>query len=248
MASTQPILPSSRTGVLDPHGIVVYPDSDGKPMAENDPQYRAIVNTRFALEQHYLHESHVYIGADLLIYYEEGDTTKSVAPDVFASLGVPKTARRTYQIWMEGKAPDVVFEFASLGTWRADVSWKRGLYLGIGVQEYFLFDPTGEFFQPILQGYRLNENPFQPLPPLEVERGVRGLRSDVLGVELWAQPSDMPGIPYALRVYNPATGVWLPTPEEAAEGQRNEAAARAAAEARLRELEAELHQLRGETS
>jgi len=108
----------------------------------------------------------------------------------------------------------------------------------------------------------LNENPFQPLPTLEFERGLRGLRSDVLEVELWAQPSDMPGIPYALRVYNPATGVWLPTPEEAAEGQRNEAAARAAAEAtaraeaeartaaeaRLRELEAELRQLRGETS
>jgi hypothetical protein len=175
---------------------------------------------------------------------------------------VPKAARRTYLIWVEGKAPDVIFEIASPSTWRADLGWKRGLYLGIGVQEYFLFDPAGEFFQPILQGYRLSENPFQPLSPLESERGLYGLRSDVLGLELWAQSGDMPGIPYTLRVYNPSTGMWMQTPEEAAEGQRNEAAARAAAsaiaraeaearaaaEARLRELEAELRQLRGEAS
>ncbi len=244
-ATSAPTL-TSRAGISDQYGIIQYPDSDGKPMAENDPQYRAIVNTRFALEQHYLQEPQVYVGADLLMYYEEGDIHKSVAPDVFATLGVPKHARRTYLIWAEGKAPDVVFEFASPSTWRADLGWKRGLYLGIGVQEYFLFDPTGEHFHPLLQGYRLSENPYQPLPALEGERGLRGLFSAVLGLELWAQPGDGTGIPYTLKLYNPATDTWLPTPEEAAEGYRVESAARAEAEARVRELEAELRQLRGE--
>lgn len=243
-ATSVPTL-TSRAGIADPYGIIQYPDSDGKPIAENDPQYRAIVNTRFALEQYSLQEPQVYVGADLLIYYEEGDTHKSVAPDVFVSLGVPKHARRTYQIWMEGKAPDVVFEIASPGTWRADLGWKRGLYLGIGVQEYFLFDPSGEHFHPILQGYQLPEHPYQPLPALDSGRGVRGIFSTVLGLEIWAQPGDSTGIPYTLRLYNPVAGTWLPTPEEAAEGYRAEAA-RARAEARVRELEAELRWLRGE--
>jgi hypothetical protein len=101
-------------------------------------------------------------------------------------------------------------------------------------------------FHPLLQGYRLSENPYQPLPTLESGRGVRGIFSTVLGLELWVQSGDSEDIPYMLRLYNLAADIWLPTPEEAAENYRAEAAARAAAEARVRELEAELRRLRGE--
>lgn len=249
-----------RNSLFDLHGIIVYPDSDGKPMAENDPQYRAIVNTRFGLEQHYLDTAGVYVGADLLIYFEEGNPRIHVAPDVFVSLGVPRHARRTYKIWMEGKAPDIVFEFATPGAWRADLGWKRGLYQGLGVREYFLFDPSAEFFRPLLQGFRLEDDVYRLIGTLDSGRGERGIASEVLGLELWAQRTNDPDIPYMLHLYNAATSTWLPTPEEAAEQARAasaraaaEAAARAeaetraaAAEARLHDLEAELKRLRGE--
>jgi Uma2 family endonuclease len=245
MTKTQPAPPVTRAGVYDPHGIIVYPDSDGKPMAENDAQYRAIVNTRFALEQHYLDNQQIYVGADMLMYFEEGDVTKSVAPDVFVALGVPKHTRRTYLLWNEGKPPDVVFEIASPGTWRADLGWKRGLYQGLGVREYILFDPSNAFFRPLLQGYRLHDDIYQPVGILDTARGERGIFSEVLQLELWAQSNDDSEMPFVLRLYSPATSTWLPTPEEAAEAYRAEAQARAAAEARLRELEAELRRLRG---
>jgi len=218
--------------------VVHYPDSDGEPMAENDPQYRCIADTRFALEQRYRDDSQIYVGADLLLYYVEGDPHKSVAPDVLVGFGVPKGHRRHYLLWEEGKPPEVVFEFASEGTWRADVSWKRGLYQGLGVQEYFLFDPLAEYLNPLLQGYRLEGEVYVKVASLaEGEQGVMGLVSQVLGLELWARSDGGEGMPYVLRLYDPEAGAWLPTPAEEAEARR-------AAQARIAELEAELERLR----
>ncbi len=74
-------------------------------MAENDPQYRCITDTYFALEQRYRDDPQVYISADLLLYYVEGDNRKSVAPDVLVTFGVPKGNRRSYLLWEEGKPP-----------------------------------------------------------------------------------------------------------------------------------------------
>lgn len=216
-----------------------YPDSDGEPMAENDPQYYCITDTRFALQQYFRDNSQVYVGADLLVYYEEGDPTKSVAPDVLVVFGVPNHLRRKFLIWEEGKAPDVVFEFASEGTWRADLEWKRGLYFGLGVREYILFDPSATYFTPLLQGYEFQEEQAVPLTLLTGERGERGLRSELLGLELWARRNPEPEMPYVLWLFDSAAGKWLRTPEEA------EAQAQAA-EAELARLRGELARLRGE--
>ena len=224
--------------------IIHYPDSDGKPMAENDPQYWCITDTRFALEQFFRDNPNVYVGADLLLYYEEGDPTKSVAPDVLVALGVPKGHRRNYLIWKEGKPPDVVFEFASEGTWQADLGWKYGLYQGLGVKEYFLFDPLAQYFDPPLQGYRLQGRVYVPIPPLSSERGVMGLFSEVLTLELWMRPDGGEGMPYVLRLYDPASGTWLLSSMEAVDAYREAEARAARAEARLAELEAELKRLR----
>ncbi|MBI1988053.1 MAG: Uma2 family endonuclease [Nitrospinae bacterium] len=240
--------------------IIDYPDSDGEPMADNDPQYRCITDTRFALEQYYHDDFRVYVGADLLIYYVEGDPTKSVAPDVLVSLGVPKRNRRSYRLWEEGKPPDVVYEFASERSWRGDLGWKRGLYEGLGIREYFLFDPTGEYFSPVLRGYRLEEEVYQRLPLMESPSGEISLVSEVLGLELWVKTDGEEGMPWVLRLYDPKTGKWLPTPAEEAEARRTaearaaeaearaaeEAQARHAAEARATALAVELDRLRAE--
>ena len=52
----------------------------------------------------------VYVAGTLLIYYEEGNPGASVAPHVFAVVGVSSHDRSSYLLWREGKAPDFVLE------------------------------------------------------------------------------------------------------------------------------------------
>jgi hypothetical protein len=119
----------------------------------------------------------------------------------------------------------------------------------LGVHEYFLYDPLGEYLRPPLQGYRLQEGEYQRLLP-EAEGG---FVSQVLCLELRLENG-------RLRVFNPATGERLLTPAEAmvarrteavarraeADARQAEAAARQAAEAEMERLRAELARLRGE--
>src|SRR5207249_4628419 len=95
----------------------------------------------FALDRHFLHDPQVYVSRNMLLYFVEGQPSKRVAPDVFFVRGVEKRLRRTYLLWDEGLAPQVVFEISSRGTMREDLYKKPTIYGRIGVQEYYLFDP-----------------------------------------------------------------------------------------------------------
>jgi hypothetical protein len=57
------------------------------------------------------------LSLNLLVYYVQGDPRAYVVPDAFVAKGIrPKSrpkSRRTYKIWVEGKAPDVVIETTS---------------------------------------------------------------------------------------------------------------------------------------
>ena len=158
-------------------------------MAVNNAYYHCITDTHFALNQFLRDHPLVYVEADLLVYYVESDPTKSVAPDVLVAFDRPPDLRRSFKVWEEDGAPDVIFEFASEGTWRGDLGWKRGLYLGLGVREYFLFDPSGSYFDPLLQGYQLVADNYHALPSLTTRRGVRGLYSDLLSLEMLLEQS-----------------------------------------------------------
>ena len=164
--------------------------------------------------------------------------------------GVAKGERRTYKLWEEGQPPAVVFEITSRGSRLEDLGTKRALYAMLGVREYFLYDPLGEYLRPLLQGYRLQQGEYERVLPGEQGQ----LVSQALSLELWLQDGQ-------LQVVNPATGERLLTPAEAHAIRRTEvgarqaeAAARQAAEARaalaeaeLKRLQDELARLRGET-
>ena len=215
-----------------PPAAVDYPSSDGKPLAENDLQARAILYAFGALRVRYSgRRPDVYVSADLLIYYEEGNTRVSVAPDVFVVFGVQDHPRMSYKIWEEGKGPDFVLEVASPNTWEEDVREKPGIYAGLGVREYFLFDPRGEHLAPRLQGYRLVGGGYERLPAVESIDRTLTLTSEVLGLELRAKGEEM-------RFHDPATGETLLSYGE-------EHTARRAAEARVAELEARVRALEG---
>ena len=238
---------------------VEYPSSDGKPLAENDAQLAAIVYGITVLRTHYAGRGDVYVSGDLLIYYEEGNPRVSVAPDVFVVFGVEDRMRMNYKVWEEGKGPDFVLEVASPGTWREDVGRKREVYAGLGVREYWLYDPLGEHLTPALQGNRLVGGEYERQAAVESEDGRLTLYSETLGLELWAEGGKM-------RFRDPGTGLDLLSHDEEhdraereaiarrsaearagreATARRQEAAARRAAEARVAELEALLDAKRG---
>ena len=143
-----------------PAAAVEYPSGDGQPMAENDWQLMAIINSVSALQYHYRDRPDVYVSGDLFIYYEEGNPRARVAPDVFVAFGVPNHKRPIYKLWEEGVVPAFVMEVASRGTWREDEGRKAKLYERLGVPEYWQYDPTGEYLGLKLKGRRLVEGAY----------------------------------------------------------------------------------------
>ena len=81
---------------------IYYPESDGKPMAETEVHLNLMINFIQMLSHYFQDRPDVHVSGDLLIYYEEGNPKKSVAPDVFVAFGVDKGLRRTYLLWKEG--------------------------------------------------------------------------------------------------------------------------------------------------
>src|SRR4051812_1502969 len=101
-----------------------YPTSDGKPMAETDWHRVLMVRVIQLLQEFFTPRPDVYVSGNLLVFYEEGNKRKHVAPDCFVVFGVEKEMRDNYLVWEEGKAPDVVFEFTSASTRTEDTRKK----------------------------------------------------------------------------------------------------------------------------
>ncbi|MCP4348237.1 MAG: Uma2 family endonuclease [Desulfobacterales bacterium] len=186
---------------------IFYPDEDGKPMAESDFQRNPLVYCVEALRAYFESEPDVYVSGDLLIYYEPGIPAKSVAPDVFVVFGIPKHDRRIYKIWKEGKSPDVVIEIASENTWKKHIE-NIDLYRRLKVGEYFIYDPEDRYFDPVLQGYRLDKKSiYQRIHSANLPDGCWKMNSRFLGLELRIESG-------RLRLYDPVKQEYLLTYSE----------------------------------
>jgi Uma2 family endonuclease len=231
---------------------VIYPESDGKPMAEDELHRTEMTNSIGSLQVWYRDRNDVRVAGNDFVYWEEGNPKARISPDCYVVFGVEKKVRRNFKAWEEGgRLPSVIFEFTSKKTRHEDVKKKLPLYEQVlKVAEYFQFDPTGDYLKPRLQGFRLREGVYEPIPLL----GDR-MVSEQLGLELVMQGE-------RLRFRDPVKGEWLLTLIEseqarAAEAEAREfaerraeaeAQARAEAEAELKRLRAELEALRGERS
>ncbi len=121
---------------------MTYPESDGKPIAENTLQFQWIVTLQGNLDALFLKESLVFVAGDLLWYPVEGNNRIAEAPDVMVALGRPKGHRGSYLQWQEGNvAPQVVFEVLSPSNRTAELLNKFQFYGRYGVEEYYLLDP-----------------------------------------------------------------------------------------------------------
>lgn len=209
---------------------IVYPESDDEPVGETDDHRELRFELIFVLKN-LLRETTAYVAGNLFVYYEEGEPASEVAPDVFVIFGVPQQNRRTYKTWEhEGKTPDMVIELTSSKTRYVDLGEKRVRYAELGVQEYYLFDPHGDYLNPRLRGYQLVDGELIPMP------GNRVI-SKLINVKLRV-------IDNTLRLCNIMNGVPFPTPEELEDARQQEADARQQAESEVARLQAELDALK----
>jgi Uma2 family endonuclease len=212
-----------------------YPEGDGKPMGET-PFHRDVMSGLIRmLKVLFADRSDVYVSGNMMLYYERGNRSASVSPDVFVTVGIPREPeRRVYLLWREGLPPTWVLEVTSRSTRRQDLVRKRALYARLGVSEYFLFDPLGEYLHPPLQGFRLVSGRYEPIPASEADGSIA---SEALGVLLAVAGGQV-------RLFDRVTHEMLPTPEEivrAAERRALEEHLRAdAAERRAAALERQL--------
>ena len=132
----------------------LYPVSDGEPVAETFVHLYAMLITLEVLRQ-YLAGQRATVLSNQFLYYAQGFPKLRVAPDVMVIFDVEPGGRDNYKIWEEGQTPAVVFEMTPQGTQEQDQSFKKTLYAQLEVQEYWLFDPKGEWIADKLEGYRL---------------------------------------------------------------------------------------------
>jgi Uma2 family endonuclease len=122
--------------------VLIYPESDGQPMAENTRQLRWIVVLYGNLAALFRDVQDVFVAADLFWYAVEGDPTQRTAPDVMVVFGRPKGDRSSYRQWEEGGVPvTVVFEILSPGNSFTEMLDKQTFYEDHGVEEYYVYDP-----------------------------------------------------------------------------------------------------------
>ena len=131
---------------------IVYPESDGKPMADNTKQAKWIINLYNNIHILLKDEPQVFIAADHFWYPVKGNPNIKVAPDVMVVFGRPAGDRRSYKQWREGGlAPQVVFEILSPSNSTVEMLQKREFYEKYGVEEFIIIDPDQEIFTVYLK-------------------------------------------------------------------------------------------------
>lgn len=132
---------------------VIYPDSDGQPMANNTKQFRWIVVIQQNLDWLFADNPNVFVAGDLFWYPVQGKPNIVNAPDVMVVLGRPKGDRGSYQQWNEDNiAPQVVFEILSPSNTQEEMERKLLFYDRYGVQEYYIYNPDNNQLRGWLRG------------------------------------------------------------------------------------------------
>jgi hypothetical protein len=152
---------------------VVYPETDGEPMASNTQQAE-VMNTLYDnLCAMFADRDDVFVAMDLFWYPVKGEPSVRVAPDVMVVFGRPKGHRGAYLQFMEDNiAPQVVFEVVSPGNTPMEWGYKFNFYNQYGVQEYYIYDPeTGEW-----EGSIRRDDHLEPIENME------GWVSPLLGI------------------------------------------------------------------
>ncbi|MGF1478499.1 MAG: Uma2 family endonuclease [Cyanophyceae cyanobacterium] len=211
--------------MISTHPTIFYPSADGEPVAETFDHLYVLLVTLEGLRQ-YLSDRQATVLGNQFLYYAQGYPRLRIAPDVMAIFDVAPGGRDNYKIWEEGQVPAVIFEITSTSTRNQDEGFKKTLYEQLGVQEYWQFDPKGEWIAEQLRGDRLYRDTYEPITdsqsePLQLRLAVQG---KLIGF------------------YRLDTGEKLLIPDELAQALRQETLARQQAEERAAQAEAQAEQ------
>jgi Uma2 family endonuclease len=158
---------------LDGEHVVIYPDADGEPMANNTLQFDWVSSLKGELEDLMAERRDVFVAGDLFWYPVQGEPSIRYAPDAMVVFGRPKGYRGSYKQWQEaGIAPQVVFEVLSPSNTFAEMAQKLQWYERYGVQEYYVLDPE----HGTATGYVRRDDRLEELPDLN------GWQSPLLGI------------------------------------------------------------------
>lgn len=161
---------------------VIYPDSDGQPMANNTEQFRWILVIQQNLDWLFADNPDVFVAGDLFWYPIEGKNYIVNAPDVMVVFGRPKGKRGSYLQWQENNiAPQVVFEILSPSNSQTEMERKLIFYERYGVEEYYIYNPQNNQ----LTGWLRTEDGLDVISEMENWVSPRlGIKFDLSGEEL----------------------------------------------------------------
>jgi Uma2 family endonuclease len=164
---------------------IIYPETDGEPMAQNTKQAEVMMTLKENLDALFADRDDVFVAIDHFWYPVQGHPEIRQAPDVMVVLGRPKGHRGSYKQWEEDNIPpQVVFEVASPGNTQAEWDAKLKFYRQHGVQEYYIYDPdTSEWRGYVREGGKL-----------AVIEAMEGWVSPLLGIRFGRGSGTDPGV------------------------------------------------------
>ncbi len=219
------LVPSATEAAREPDAVE-YPERQW--IAQSVWHGDAVLLATAALRNRFRDQEDVLVAMELAVYYQRGDDTAWLQPDVQVVFGVGRGENRsTYKVWEEGKPPDFVLEVASPSTQKHDARYKAREYSRIGVLEYWRLDPEGTLMGTALEGYAATGGSYAPIEAVERPGGGRLLRSRVLGLDLRSRKRDGATV---LVFTDPVTGEEFDGEVEEAERRRRIAEDRADAE------------------
>jgi Uma2 family endonuclease len=135
-----------------PKGTIIYPESDGKPMAENTKQARWIIIFYDNLSAKFADRPDVFVAADNAWFPKENEPKITLAPDVYLVFGRPKGDRSSYKQWEENDVPiTVAFEIRSPSNTDEEMDDKQVFYEEHGVEEYYDYNPETNYLRAFVR-------------------------------------------------------------------------------------------------
>ncbi|MBE9185729.1 Uma2 family endonuclease [Microcoleus sp. LEGE 07076] len=154
---------------------IIYPSSDGQPMADSTTQFDLMVKIQAGCESLFKKDPNVFVAADLLWYPVEGRNDIFQAPDTMVIFGRPKGDRLSYLQFREDNiAPQFVFEIRSYKDTQTKMDERFSFYNRYGVEEYYVYELDED--EKDLSGWQRMEG------NLEVIEQMRGWVSPRLGI------------------------------------------------------------------
>ncbi|MFM6452581.1 MAG: Uma2 family endonuclease [Planktothrix sp.] len=222
-----------------PFGVILPPTQDELPFDDGVP----METQRHKLQMDLLIDQLIpwleqreegYVGGNMFLYFSLAQVRNQdfKGPDFFAVLGVPKKERKSWVVWEEGKAPDVIIELLSQSTATEDKTNKKLIYQNqVRVPEYFWFDP---FNPDDWAGFTLINGSYEPIFADQFNR----LLSQQLGLSLLRWSGVYKTVETVWLRWATSEGEILPTVDELS-AQKAQEAQRQAEEAQRQAQEAQ---------